>query len=99
MLRPLLHEMVSALVDEPEAIRIEVVPQIDSTTLRLSVAPADVGKVIGKQGNTARSMRTILSAAGKKLNHHFTLDIVELAPPIDLSSAARLEVDSDPTGL
>ncbi len=82
MLKPLLNEMVNALVDEPEAIRIEAIQGEDSTVLRLYVAPGDLGKVIGKQGNTARSMRTILSAAGKKLNHTYTLDIVEYAPPL-----------------
>ncbi len=77
MLKPLLNEMVMALVDEHEAIRIEVISELDSTTLRLYVAPADLGKVIGKQGNTARAMRTILSGAGKKLNHNYILDIVQ----------------------
>jgi predicted RNA-binding protein YlqC (UPF0109 family) len=82
MLKPLLNEMVNALVDEPEAIRIEVIQGEDSTILRLYVAAGDIGKVIGKQGNTARSMRTIISAAGKKLNHHYTLDIVEYPPAL-----------------
>ncbi len=91
VLKTLLNEMVSVLVDEPEAIRIETIAQADSTLLRLYVAPADVGKVIGKQGNTARSIRTILSAASKKLNHSYTLDIIEYAPPIDLSRGQSLE--------
>ena len=46
-------------------------------SIRLRVAASDVGKVIGKQGRTARSMRTILSAASMKLKHRFSLDIVE----------------------
>ncbi len=81
MLRPLLTEMVRAVVDEPDAVRIEAIREDDSTALRLYVAPADMGKVIGKQGNTARSMRTILCAASRKLNHHYVLDIVKVAQP------------------
>jgi len=45
--------------------------------LELKVAPSDLGKVIGKQGRTARSIRTILGAAGMKLNRRFTLEIIE----------------------
>ena len=47
------------------------------TVLELKVAPSDLGKVIGKQGRTARSIRTILGAAGMKLNRRFTLEILE----------------------
>jgi len=48
-----------------------------ATLLELRVAPSDLGKVIGKQGRTARSIRTLLGAAGMKLNRRFTLDILE----------------------
>jgi len=81
MLQPLLAEMVKAVVDDPEAVRIESIREADSTMLRLYVAPADLGKVIGKQGNTARSMRTILLAASKKLQHPHVLDIVKVDQP------------------
>jgi hypothetical protein len=47
------------------------------TVLELKVAPSDLGKVIGKQGRTARSIRTILGAAGMKVNRRFTLEILE----------------------
>jgi uncharacterized protein len=47
------------------------------TVLELTVAPGDLGKVIGRQGRTARAIRTILNAAGMKLNHRFTLEILE----------------------
>ena len=73
----LMKEIVRALVDEPSAVEVEAVPDNDVTVLRLRVAPSDIGKVIGKQGRTARSMRTILSAASMKLQHRFALDIVE----------------------
>ncbi len=49
----------------------------ENTVLKLRVAPQDVGKVIGKQGRTARSVRTILGAVSMKLHHRYTLDILE----------------------
>ncbi len=55
----------------------QIVPSQEGTVLRLRVAAGDVGKVIGKQGRTARSLRTVLSAASMKLKHRFSLDIVE----------------------
>lgn len=73
----LVSELARALVDHPESVSIEAVPENDGTVLRLRVAQTDVGKVIGKQGRTARSLRTILSAASMKMKHRFTLDIVE----------------------
>lgn len=77
-MRTLVTEIAQALVDDPAAVRVEAIAEADSTVLRLFVAPADIGKVIGKQGRTARSLRTILSAASMKLHHRFALDIVEL---------------------
>jgi predicted RNA-binding protein YlqC (UPF0109 family) len=76
-MRELVVEIAKALVDEPEAVIVDAVEREESTVLRLKVAPADVGKVIGKQGRTARSMRTILGAVSMKLHHRYTLDILE----------------------
>ena len=73
----LVTEMARALVDKPESVVVEALNDRDGTVIRLRVAQSDVGKVIGKQGRTARSMRTILSAASMKLKHRFSLDIVE----------------------
>lgn len=73
----LIGDIARALVDLPESVSVEFFSEEDSTVLRLRVAPTDIGKVIGKQGRTARSMRTILSAASMKLKHRFALDIVE----------------------
>jgi predicted RNA-binding protein YlqC (UPF0109 family) len=75
----LITEIARALVDEPGSVSVEAIADGDSTIIRLRVAQSDVGKVIGKQGRTARSMRTILSAASMKLRHRFSLDIVEQA--------------------
>jgi predicted RNA-binding protein YlqC (UPF0109 family) len=73
----LLQTIARALVDDTEAVRVEATQSQDSHVLRLYVAPQDIGKLIGKQGRTARSLRTILSAASMKLQARFALDIVE----------------------
>lgn len=77
----LVKEIATALVDNPQSVSVEAFSDRDGTLLRLRVAQADVGKVIGKQGRTARSIRTILSAASMKLKHRFSLDIVEQDNP------------------
>ncbi|HEX5234488.1 MAG TPA: KH domain-containing protein [Silvibacterium sp.] len=76
-MQELVTEIARALVDEPDAVTVEAVKRTENTVLRLRVAPADVGKVIGKQGRTARSMRTILGAVSMKYHHRYTLDILE----------------------
>jgi hypothetical protein len=73
----LVREIARALVDEPAAVDVESVDRDDNTVLKLRVAPTDVGKVIGKQGRTARSIRTLLGAAGMKLNRRFQLEILD----------------------
>jgi len=73
----LVAEIARALVDDANSVTVEAIQDGECTALRLRVAHSDVGKVIGKQGRTARSMRTILSAASMKLKHRFSLDIVE----------------------
>jgi predicted RNA-binding protein YlqC (UPF0109 family) len=73
----LVREIARALVDSPDAVQVESDSREENTVLRLKVAPQDVGKVIGKQGRTARSVRTILGAVSMKLHHRYTLDILE----------------------
>ena len=73
----LVREIARALVDEPAAVDVQSVSREENTILKLRVAPSDVGKVIGKQGRTARSVRTILGAVSMKLHHRYTLDILE----------------------
>src|SRR5580698_7733149 len=73
----LVLEMARALVDIPESVTVEAFKDGDGTVLRLRVAPSDIGKVIGKQDRTARSMRTILGAVSMKHHHRYTLDILE----------------------
>jgi predicted RNA-binding protein YlqC (UPF0109 family) len=74
----LVHEIVRYLVDDEAAIRVDCLDGNDGvTTLNVHVAPSDTGKLIGKQGRTARSLRTILSAASMKLHDRYALNIDE----------------------
>lgn len=76
-MRMLVEEIAKALVDEPEKVQVSAVDGEQTTVLELRVAPNDLGKVIGKQGRTARSIRTILGAASMKLKKRYTLEILE----------------------
>jgi predicted RNA-binding protein YlqC (UPF0109 family) len=76
-MKRLIEDIAKALVDIPEQVSVSEVAGEQVTVLELKVAPGDLGKVIGKQGRTARSIRTILGAAGMKLNRRFTLEILE----------------------
>jgi len=76
-MKQLVEDIAKALVDIPEEVVVREVAGEQVTVLELRVAASDLGKVIGKQGRTARSIRTILGAAGMKLNRWFTLEILE----------------------
>jgi uncharacterized protein len=76
-MKELVENIAKSLVDIPEEVSVREVAGEQATLLELRVAPSDLGKVIGKQGRTARSIRTLLGAAGMKLNRRFTLDILE----------------------
>jgi uncharacterized protein len=76
-MKQLIEDIAKALVDIPDEVSINEIEGEQTTVLELKVAPSDLGKVIGKQGRTARSIRTILGAAGMKLNRRFTLEILE----------------------
>ena len=75
----LITAIARSLVDKPEAVSVSQTSNETGTVLRLRVDPSDVGKVIGKQGRTARSLRTILGAVSVKLHHRYSLEIVEEA--------------------
>lgn len=79
--RELVLEIAKALVDEPELVTVEAIAGPESTVLELRVAQRDLGKVIGKQGRTARSLRTIIGAASMKLHKRHTLEIIEEGLP------------------
>jgi predicted RNA-binding protein YlqC (UPF0109 family) len=76
-MKQLVEDIAKALVDLPDQVTVSEVQGEQVTVLELKVAASDLGKVIGKQGRTARSIRTLLSAAGMKLNRRFTLEILE----------------------
>lgn len=76
-MKELIEMIAKALVDSPDDVSVNAIEGEQSTVLELKVAPNDLGKVIGKQGRTARAIRTILGAAGMKLRRRFTLEILE----------------------
>ena len=76
-MKDLVLQIVKALVDNPEQVSVRAIEGEQTTVFELRVAQSDIGKVIGREGRTARSIRTILSAAGKKLKKRFTLEILE----------------------
>jgi predicted RNA-binding protein YlqC (UPF0109 family) len=75
--RDLVEFMAKALVNEPDAVAVREAGGDNGSVLELRVAPGDLGKVIGRQGRTARSLRTIVAAAGSKFRKRIALEIVE----------------------
>jgi predicted RNA-binding protein YlqC (UPF0109 family) len=76
-MKELVEMIAKALVDNPEQVVVTEVEGEQTTVLELRVAQSDLGKVIGKQGRTARCIRTLLGAAGMKLRKRFVLEILE----------------------
>jgi predicted RNA-binding protein YlqC (UPF0109 family) len=77
LMKELVEAISKALVDHPEDVHVRVVEGEQVIVMELRVHPTDLGKVIGRQGRTAKSIRTILGAAGMKLKKRFTLEILE----------------------
>lgn len=77
IMRDLVQYISEALVDKPDEVNVSVIEGENSIILELKVAPDDVGKVIGKGGQTAKALRKILSAAATKLKKKSLLQIVE----------------------
>jgi hypothetical protein len=76
-MKDLVEAIAKALVDHPEQVQVRSVDGEQVTVLELRVHPEDLGKVIGRQGRTAKSIRTILGAAGMKIRKRLTLEILE----------------------
>ena len=76
-MKDLVEMIAKALVDNPEKVHVSLLEGEQTSILELKVAPEDLGKVIGKQGRTARAIRVILGAAGMKLKRRFNLEIIE----------------------
>ncbi|MGD9365299.1 MAG: KH domain-containing protein [Desulfobacteraceae bacterium] len=76
-MKELIHYIVQALVDNPEAVSVNEIEGSQTTVFELSVAKSDLGKVIGKQGRTAQAIRTILMAVSAKIKKRMVLEIIE----------------------
>lgn len=76
-MKELLEYLARALVDHPEAVRVEETESGEQVTLRLTVAKEDMGKVIGKQGRIARALRTVVKASAVKDGKQATVEIVD----------------------
>jgi len=76
-LRDLIELVSKALVDLPDAVEVSEITGEQTTVIELKVDKSDLGKVIGKQGRTARALRTILNAASTKLRKRSVLEIIE----------------------
>jgi predicted RNA-binding protein YlqC (UPF0109 family) len=76
-MKELIERIARALVDNPDEVAVTALEGSQATVLELQVAKADLGKIIGKQGRTARSLRTILGAASAKEKRRVVLEIVE----------------------
>jgi predicted RNA-binding protein YlqC (UPF0109 family) len=76
-LKDLIHAIAMELVDQPDQVEVTEIPGDNNSVIELRVAKDDIGKVIGKEGRTAQSMRTILTAVSTKLGRRAHLDIVD----------------------
>ncbi len=76
-MKELVEKIARALVDYPEAVEVRAVEGSQVTVLELRTDPRDLGKVIGRDGRTAKAIRTLLGATGMKVRRRFTLEIVE----------------------
>ena len=76
-MKELVEAIAKALVDHPEAVQVKSVEGQQVTVLELRVHPEDLGKLIGRQGRTAKAIRTLLGAAGMKIRKRLTLEILE----------------------
>jgi uncharacterized protein len=73
----LLQKIIRMIVDSPNEVSVVAIPGHDSTMFRVSVAPNEAGKVIGQQGRTAKSVRTLLSGMGIKAKTRYALEIID----------------------
>jgi uncharacterized protein len=76
-MKELVEAIARALVDHPDDVQVTSVDGSQVTVLELRVHPEDLGKVIGRQGRTAKAIRTLLGASGMKMRKRFTLEILE----------------------
>ncbi|MGB3976520.1 MAG: KH domain-containing protein [bacterium] len=75
-MKKLVETIIREIVDHPDKVQVEEIKGEMTTILEVSVAPSDMGKVIGKEGRTAKAIRTILNAAGMRMNRRIEYEIV-----------------------
>lgn len=76
-MKELVEIMAKALVDHPDQVEVTEIAGRDTSVIELSAAKEDLGKIIGKRGQNAQAMRTILNAASRKLNKRVVLEIID----------------------
>jgi len=76
-MKDLITNIAKALVDKPEEVEVTEIEGEQTSVIELKVAKEDLGKIIGKQGRTAQSIRTILNAASKKMHKRIVLELIE----------------------
>ena len=76
-IKDLIEYIAKALVDHPDQVRVSEIEGENTSVIELYVAKEDLGKIIGKQGRTAKAIRVILGATSAKLKKHFVLEIIE----------------------
>lgn len=76
-MKELVQYLAKSLVSNPEAVEVKEILSDDASVLELKVAKEDLGRIIGKQGRTAKSIRTLLNAAASRGNRKVVLEIVE----------------------
>ena len=77
MMEELVRFIAKNLVDEPDSVKVETREEGDTVVISLSVAPGDMGKVIGRQGRIAKAIRTVVKAASVREDKKYVVDIVE----------------------
>ncbi len=76
-MKDLVESIAKQLVDKPDKVEVRLIESEHTSVIELKVDKEDMGKVIGKEGKTAKAIRTILSAAGNKLKKRFVLEILD----------------------
>lgn len=76
-MKPLIEFLARSLVDSADDVKVHSIERDQATVLEIEVAQPDLGKIIGRQGRTARAIRTLLSAAGQKQRRRYILDILD----------------------
>ncbi len=76
-MKPLIEFLAKSLVDSPDQVKVHQLDRDQATVLEVEVAQPDLGKIIGRQGRTARALRTLLAAAGQKQRRRYILDILD----------------------